>query len=594
MVDLVITDGGLSLISFPIFYFPLFSISILAIIWSCRSPHTRRNLQIFGASDIRSIYPLSLYFLVAWFGFTRAGDPLFYCVDRAFAILDFLQKEFISTRAHIDEFMVTTRTGIHSGAAHERSIMEATRNVVESSNGDLSSMAPLMTMLAEMQRELGDLRRQSRNSSSDNEGSDDGLTSDPLADASRTFAEEELLARTYNGLLPTICHDPRFRRILDYRYYRLHKRSPRYDAEVAGRVAKWTRQLEASLKLRFDGSDPLAVLQFLHAFVEAANTNGIKEGAAVYLLRSFLDSPAREEFTAARATAFPVAVDWLLTTFAPVSALAAEHKAISSLAQGQRESPREFGLRLRQRASRLGPLMDETAVTILMEGLDPSLSGFVQSALRNQKPTFTNVLQEAELVFSSVQATARRSEDSQSVAAPAARATMSASTRGLPTYNRTSRREVAPVLAVDHGPYDAYPDWMARQYAESEFCLEDWDSEGENVEQVLLAQVLPPQRVRYCYTCWKPGHFSAECPLIPDSERAAIALRRAAVLKLRPPRFTRPQPPSLSAYPSRPIHEPEKPPMYRPECPPEVSSVAVVVPENLKPAEERTRPPRSH
>ena len=167
----------------------------------------------------------------------------------------------------------------------------------------------------------------------------------------------------------------------------MHKRSPLYDADVASRVAKWTRQLEASLKIRFDGSDPLAVLQFLHSFVEAANTNGIKEGAAVYVLRSFLDSPAREEFTAARATAFPAAVDWLLMTFAPVSALAAEYKAISSLVQGQRESPRDFGLRLRQRASRLGPLMDETAVTILMEGLDPSLSGFVQSALRHQKPT---------------------------------------------------------------------------------------------------------------------------------------------------------------------------------------------------------------
>jgi hypothetical protein len=116
------------------------------------------------------------------------------------------------------------------------------------------------------------------------------------------------------------------------------------------------------------------VLQFLHSFVEASNTNGIKEGAAVYVLRSLLDSPAREEFTAARATDFPVAVDWLLTTFAPVSALAAEYKAIYSLVQCRRESPREFGLRLRQCASRLGPLMDETAVTIMIEGLDPSLS----------------------------------------------------------------------------------------------------------------------------------------------------------------------------------------------------------------------------
>ena len=140
--------------------------------------------------------------------------------------------------------------------------METTQDVPATDRGDMSSMAPLMTMLAEMQKELGDLRRKNRNGSSDTEDSDDGLGSDPLADSGTTFSNDELLARTHNGLLPTICHDPRFRRILDYRYYRLHKRSPRYDADFASRVAKWTRQLEASLKIRFDGSDTLAVLQF--------------------------------------------------------------------------------------------------------------------------------------------------------------------------------------------------------------------------------------------------------------------------------------------------------------------------------------------
>jgi hypothetical protein len=220
--------------------------------------------------------------------------------------------------------------------------METPQNVAEMAGGDLSSMAPLMTMLAEMQRELGDLRRRSINGSSDTEGTDDGSGSDPLTDSSRTLTEVELLSRTYNGMLPNMCHDPRFRRILDYRYYRLHKRSPKYDADIASQVAKWTRQLEASFKSRFDASDPLAVLQFFYSFVEAANTNGIKEGAAFYVMRSFLDSPAREEFSASRDTAFPVAVDWLLTNFAPVSALAAEYKAISSLMQGRRESPREL------------------------------------------------------------------------------------------------------------------------------------------------------------------------------------------------------------------------------------------------------------
>ena len=431
--------------------------------------------------------------------------------------------------------------------------METTQDVPATDRGDMSSMAPLMTMLAEMQKELGDLRRKSRNGSSDTEDSDDGLGSDPLADSGTTFSNDELLARTHNGLLPTICHDPRFRRILDYRYYRLHKRSPRYDADVASRVAKWTRQLEASLKIRFDGSDPLAVLQFLHSFVEAANTNGIKEGAAVYVLRSFLDSPAREEFTAARATAFPAAVDWLLMTFAPVSALAAEYKAISSLVQGQRESPRDFGLRLRQRASRLGPLMDETAVTILMEGLDPSLSGFVQSALRHQKPTFTNVLQEAELVYSSVQATGRKEEYGQHGTVPA-RTTAVANSRSLPPYPRIARREAVPVLAMEADTYNPYLDWIARQGTDTESDPVDWDvyEGGESVEQVLAAHVVQPQKIRYCYTCWKAGHFSAECPLIPDSERAAIALRRSAVLKLRPPRLAHPPHSYSSSYPQRP------------------------------------------
>jgi hypothetical protein len=139
--------------------------------------------------------------------------------------------------------------------------------------------------------------------------------------------------------------------------------------------------MEASFKMRFSGADPIAVIQFLHSFVDAANTNGVREGAALHILRSFLDTPARDEFIAYRATSFPGAVDWLLATFAPVGALASEYKSIYSMTQRVQESPRAFSLRLRQRASRLGPLMDEAAVTVLLEGLDPSVSGFVQSAL---------------------------------------------------------------------------------------------------------------------------------------------------------------------------------------------------------------------
>jgi hypothetical protein len=56
----------------------------------------------------------------------------------------------------------------------------------------------------------------------------------------------------------------------------------------------------------------------LGAFFDATNSNGIREGAALFILPSFLDSPAREEFNENRPQAFNLAVNWLIETVAPV------------------------------------------------------------------------------------------------------------------------------------------------------------------------------------------------------------------------------------------------------------------------------------
>jgi hypothetical protein len=205
------------------------------------------------------------------------------------------------------------------------------------------------------------------------------------------------------------------------------------------------------------------------------------------------------------------------------------------------------------------------------------------------------VLQEAELVYYSVQASERKAEELQHTTQPA-KTTVLANARGLPQYPRNARQVAAPVQELEHGHYDPHLGGIAQSGADVEHDLVDWDygDGGESVEQVLLAHVVQPQRIRYCYTCWKPGYFSAECPLIPDSERAAIALRGAEVLKLRQSRITHPQQPYSSSYKSRPPPESERFPKTVADCRSVRGKVAETFPENVQPAEEQTRPPRSH
>jgi hypothetical protein len=149
-------------------------------------------------------------------------------------------------------------------------------NVLGFSDAHMSSLLNLVTNL---QVEMSELRRSRRRSDSDedpDERSDDDVITDVLTpDRSRIMSPNELSVLTYGDMRPAECHDSRFLAVLDYRYYRLNKRSGHYTAQTASSVARWTRQIEASFKLRFSGADPLAILQFLGAFVDATNSNGI-------------------------------------------------------------------------------------------------------------------------------------------------------------------------------------------------------------------------------------------------------------------------------------------------------------------------------
>jgi hypothetical protein len=431
--------------------------------------------------------------------------------------------------------MVITRNGATN---------DQTEDVSNTAMSEIT-LGSLLTLVTNLQIEMADMRRSNRQGDSDEDRSDvldraeDG-TIEVVPYRTRVMHPSELLRLGHGNLVPAVCHDPRFPPSLDYRYYRLIKRSEHYTAQTAAKVARWTRQIEASFRLRFSGADPLAILQYLGAFVDATNANGIREGAALFILPSFLNSPAREEFNACRLRAFSVAVDWLLATFAPVELLAGEYKRISNFLQGLNETPPEFSLRIRTAASRLGSLMDTASVSILLEGLHPSISRFVRSALRDQRPTFANVIQEAELIHRSITAT-----------------TPVQNPRTSPgSYSRT-RPEIlrpyqgarpTPVLALETGPYfgDSVNEEVPGQFFQHQvepLCHSarvdpgSFDSVETAFDKILLSTLALPQQVRYCYKCWRPGHFSAECSLIPKGEREAIAKLRAEIMRSRPSRF---------------------------------------------------------
>jgi hypothetical protein len=162
-----------------------------------------------------------------------------------------------------------------------------------------ATLGSLLTLVSSLQVDMSELRRSGRQNDPDEDPDADSDLADhgPVhvaPDRSRVMPLADLMILRHGDLRPTVCHDARFSASLEYRYYGLIKRSEHYTAQTAPKVARLTRQIEASFKLRFAGADPLAVLQFLGAFVDAANTNGIREGAALFILPSFFDSPARK------------------------------------------------------------------------------------------------------------------------------------------------------------------------------------------------------------------------------------------------------------------------------------------------------------
>jgi hypothetical protein len=130
-------------------------------------------------------------------------------------------------------------------------------------------------------------------------------------------------------------------------------------------------------------------------------------------------------------------------------------------------------------------------------------------------------------VYTSVQTAEQRMSDrSQLVESRRSRPLILIRNREL----RPHREVMTPIQVLNAEVPSGYNTEFPEHFVEA-FDPVFYVSEALNMDQILVTHLAQPQQVRYSYTCWRPGHFSAECPLIPEPERAAIALRRSEVMK---------------------------------------------------------------
>ena len=137
-------------------------------------------------------------------------------------------------------------------------------------------------------------RRNSRRRSKSRDRKSHSSTSSSSEDTSSN-SEDSPRRKNLAELNPS---NTRFKRVLSYKTYLISNNDQRENSKVCKRVASYSKRMGVSINSKFNLSDPIAVLKFLAQFKEAADRNGISEGAARLLLPDFLQGKAKTGYNA--------------------------------------------------------------------------------------------------------------------------------------------------------------------------------------------------------------------------------------------------------------------------------------------------------
>ena len=346
-----------------------------------------------------------------------------------------------------------------------------------------------------------------------------------------------------------------YRKLLDYRYYRLKDRRQKRTGYATKKVKKQTSKLEVTLKDRkFDGSDKIKVLTFLAEFAEEADLLRMSEGQASLALKSFLKGSARTRYEAANGIgSWAESVQYFLVIYATDAVIEEALSDSCDIRQRPNEAEVDYSTRLSEAELRCGNVNKwDVRKLRFIDGLLPSIKPLVARYNRMKRDaTYWDVIEEAQSQGEAFRA--RGQKKTELLSAGKSSATGRGRVYMLEQSDTTSTRPRSRTEGDDAGDLHLIsddqsagtnltsPTWTSTT---STSALETIDATRE--DPVLLAE----KRVRpsgipfsdsytrfarpgwvnnrdsggksqigiYCHACYKAGHISPDCTADVDTD----------------------------------------------------------------------------
>jgi hypothetical protein len=341
-----------------------------------------------------------------------------------------------------------------------------------------------------------------------------------------------------------VAADPRFQALFNLDTYRLTNRRSKVTARGVSQLTKRAGELRPRMTKSFTGRDGLEIIPFLTRLREVSEEAGLSEGVLLRLLPDLLAEPALTAFRSTHPSSYPVALRWLLLTYAPEAQVSEYWRRLQQSRQTESESPAEFALRIQMEAAKMGTLISPQELKALFEsGLIDATRHLLRATLiPDPNRTLTDSVSTAEALAKALSAQKLEYTFRTDAARLRARKALIA---------EPVREEEDGWLEWRTPPDDEVEDLLA--------CYWDRDTRGAIGRR-------DNQGTRLCWTCWLPGHFSEECPVVPEHLRPEIAARKQKALtelrrqrsersQSRQPGWYRPraEPPAARDLPSSPL-----------------------------------------